>query len=63
MDLGRVWSILRPDWNRRFNCADDADGAGALNRTALRNTHQKDELVDATHKTVSTAEAWRWHDP
>jgi hypothetical protein len=29
MEMARVQTILGPDWNRRFNCADDADGADA----------------------------------
>ena len=29
MEIGRVQIILRLDWNRRFNRADDADGGDA----------------------------------
>jgi hypothetical protein len=29
MDIGRAKNIIRPEWNRRFNRADDADGADA----------------------------------
>jgi hypothetical protein len=29
MDLGRIKTTLRPEWNRCFDCADDADGADA----------------------------------
>ena len=28
-EIGRVQTILRPDWKRRFNRADDADGGDA----------------------------------
>jgi len=27
MEMARVQTILGPDWNRGFNCADDADDA------------------------------------
>jgi hypothetical protein len=29
MEMARVQTILGPDWNRRFNCADDADDTDA----------------------------------
>ena len=37
MEMPRVQTILGPDWNRRFNCADDADDTDAkeLNPSGL----------------------------
>ena len=36
MDIARASTILRPDWNRRSNCTDDADGADATYPTSIR---------------------------
>ena len=37
MEMARVQTILGPDWNKRFNCADDADDTDAkeLNPSGL----------------------------
>jgi hypothetical protein len=39
MDVGRLKITLRPEWNRRFDRADDADGADV--RSIGRNLRSK----------------------
>jgi len=36
MEMGRIQTILGPDRNRRFNCADDADHTDAKEPTVQR---------------------------
>ena len=60
MEMARVQTILGPDWNRRFNCADDADDADDTDAKELEPFRTLDPGVFLS-RVLLPAEFGRWH--
>src|SRR5215467_6075039 len=60
MEMARVQTILGPDWNRRFNCADDADDADDTDAKELEPFRTLDPGLSLS-RVLLPADFGRWH--